>query len=287
MIKFKKYISGFLLILVLFTNTSCDLFDTRNVLKNISLNDIPEYSGTPYCEINSNEPFFIEKDITDISFEKYSPLDLLERCGTAIACVGSDIMPTEERGEIGQIKPSGWKTLKFDFVDGKFLYNRCHLIGFQLTGENANPNNLVTGTRYFNVEGMLPFENIVDDYIEDTDNHVMYRVTPVFKNDELVCRGVIMEAYSVEDGGKGVCFNVFCYNVQPGVEIDYLTGEAKAIVTPSDTKKTYVLNTNSKKIHLPECENTVNIKSENKQKVTEDIEVLLSFGYSRCGFCKP
>lgn len=160
------------------------------------------------------------------SYEVYSPLDALGRCGAASACVGVDLMPTEERGSIGQVKPSGWQTVKYDCVDGKYLYNRCHLIGYQLAGENANKQNLITGTRYMNVEGMLPFENMVDSYVEETENHVLYRVTPVFEGENLVASGVQIEAFSVEDEGEGLCFNVYIYNVQPGVVIDYATGES-------------------------------------------------------------
>ncbi len=185
------------------------------------------YEGSAYIVLNNNEPeFTASQKASAKSYEEYSPLDHLGRCGVAIACIGEDIMPAGERGEIGQIKPSGWITAKYDFVDGKYLYNRCHLIGWQLTGENANERNLITGTRYMNVDGMLPFENMVDDYIEETGNHVLYRVTPVFKENELVARGVQIEAYSVEDEGDGICFNVYCFNVQPGVKIDYQTGES-------------------------------------------------------------
>lgn len=192
----------------------------------ISLEEIPPFSGTPYVEINGNVPYFKETDYTTESFENYSEMDTLGRCGTAYANVGIDIMPTEERGKIGSVKPSGWHTVKYDCVDGKYLYNRCHLIGYQLTGENANEKNLITGTRYMNVEGMLPFENAVDDFVEATNHHVLYRVTPVYEGDNLVASGVLMEGWSVEDGGRGICFCVYVYNCQPGVEIDYATGES-------------------------------------------------------------
>lgn len=188
--------------------------------------DIPVYSGSPYAVIGDNVPDFDRADMTDESFESYGMLDNLGRCRVAYANIGRDLMPTEERGAIGHVKPSGWHTVKYDIVDGKYLYNRCHLIGYQLTAENANKNNLITGTRYMNVEGMLPFENETADYIRDTGNHVLYRVTPVFSGDDLVAYGVRMEAYSVEDNGKGICFDVFVYNVQPGVAIDYATGES-------------------------------------------------------------
>ena len=188
--------------------------------------EIEGYSGVPYAAIGDNVPDFLPEDMTQQSFECYSKLDGLGRCGTAYANVGEDIMPKEERGNIGQVKPSGWQTVKYDIVDGKYLYNRCHLIGYQLTGENANVENLITGTRYLNVEGMLPFENMVADYVKETHAHVLYRVTPVFEENELVARGVRMEGWSVEDQGEGICFDVFAYNVQPGIEIDYATGES-------------------------------------------------------------
>lgn len=192
----------------------------------VSLADIPEWSGAAYVELEGGEPDFTKEDMTLEAFETYSELDNLGRCGVAYANICPELMPVEERGDIGNVKPTGWVTAKYDCVDGKYLYNRCHLIGFQLAGENANEKNLITGTRYLNVTGMLPFENDVADYVRRTDNHVLYRVTPVFAGAELVARGVQMEAYSVEDAGDGVCFNVFVYNVQPGVGIDYATGES-------------------------------------------------------------
>ena len=194
----------------------------------LDLKNIPDFSDTPYVEINGNIPYFTTDDMTTESYEEYDPLDTLGRCGVAISCIGKELMPTEERGSIGQVKPSGWQTVKYDFVNGKYLYNRCHLIGYQLTGENANTSNLITGTRYMNVDGMLPFENMVADYIRETGNHVLYRVTPVFQGNELVARGVLMEAKSVEDDGDGILFCVYVYNNQPGVEIDYLTGKSTA-----------------------------------------------------------
>ena len=193
------------------------------------LSNIPDYDGTSaYAVIDRNQPSFTEEDYTTESYEYYSDLDSLGRCGVAAACVGVDLMPTEERESISSVHPTGWVQNQYDFVDGKSLYNRCHLIGFQLAGENANPKNLITGTRYLNIEGMRPFENLVADYVKETDQHVLYRVTPAFVGSELVARGVEMEAYSVEDDGQGVCFHVYCYNVQPGVEIDYATGENRA-----------------------------------------------------------
>lgn len=205
--------------------TSCGQTDNRKAP--ISIEEIPAYSGQPYVEIDGNQPGFPEKDKTKKSFEQYSELDSLGRCGVAYANVGNDLMPTEKRGSIGKVKPSGWHTKKYDIVDGKYLYNRCHLIGYQLTAENANEKNLITGTRYMNTEGMLLFENLMADYVKETGNHVLYRATPIFDGKNLVAKGVQMEGYSVEDEGDGICFNVFVYNVQPGIWIDYATGESK------------------------------------------------------------
>lgn len=268
------------------------------------LGEIPAFSGEPYVVLNDNQPDFPEEDFTTESFEQYSPLDLLGRCGPAYANVGTDIMPTKERGSIGQVKPSGWQTVKYDFVDGKYLYNRCHLIGYQLTGENANEENLITGTRYLNVEGMLPFENMVADYVQETGNHVLYRVTPIFEGDNLVASGVQMEAMSVEDQGEDVCFNVYVYNVQPGVTIDYATGESWAddeappedetpaeSETPADSETpaqtTYILNTSSHKFHLPDCSSAGSISPANREEYTGSREDLIDQGYSPCGQCKP
>lgn len=254
----------------------------------IDLSSLPEYSGQAYVELNNNVPFFTEEDLTSASFEEYSPLDELGRCGTAYACISTDLMPTEPRGSIGQVKPSGWKTAKYDFVDGKYLYNRCHLIGFQLTGENANEQNLITGTRYLNVTGMLPFENLTADYIKETGNHVLYRVTPVFTGDELVARGVVMEAMSVEDKGDGVLFNVYCYNVQPGVTIDYATGDSALDGTTDEGEQvSYILNTNTKKFHLPSCPSVNEMKPEYRQEYDGSRTILEAQGYSPCGRCKP
>lgn len=192
----------------------------------VSVEDIPAYSGEPYVILNDNWPDFDAEDLTTEPFELYSELDYLGRCGVAYANICLEIMPTEPREEIGQVKPSGWHTAKYECVEGKYLYNRCHLIGYQLAGENANKQNLITGTRYMNVDGMLPFENMVDSYVEETGNHVLYRVTPIFNGGNLVASGVQMEALSVEDEGEGLCFNVYIYNVQPGVSIDYATGDS-------------------------------------------------------------
>lgn len=257
----------------------------------LSLDDIPAYSGDPYVVLNDNQPDFDEDDLTTNSFEQYSDLDALNRCGVAYANVGQDIMPTEKRGSISSVKPTGWVTAKYDNVDGKYLYNRCHLIGYQLTGENANEKNLITGTRYMNVEGMLPFENMVADYVKETDNHVLYRVTPVFEGDNLVASGVQMEALSVEDKGEGVCFNVYAYNNQPGITIDYATGESwledGASAAGKDDSATYILNTSSRKFHNPDCGNVASIKDANKQTYNGSRDDLVAQGYSPCGQCKP
>lgn len=253
-----------------------------------SIQQIPDFSGEPYVVINGNQPEFSQAEITDRSFEYYADLDSLNRCGAALACIGQDIMPTQERGSIGQVKPSGWQTVKYDFVDGKYLYNRCHLIGYQLTGENANERNLITGTRYMNVEGMLPFENMVADYVKETGNHVMYRVTPVFEGEELVARGVQMEGWSVEDQGEGICFNVYVYNNQPGVIIDYTDGTSQMDETAEDGEKnTYVLNTSSRKFHKETCGQIGNIAEDNKQVTTTTRQMMINQGYEPAGCCKP
>lgn len=196
------------------------------------IKNLPAYFGVAYAIANNNRPFFEEDELTTSSYEYYGDLDSLGRCSVAIACIGKDMMPTEPRGSIGQVKPTGWQTVKYDSVDGKYLYNRCHLIGFQLTGENANTKNLITGTRYMNVDGMLPFENMIADYIKETGNHVMYRVTPIFEGNNLLATGVLMEAISVEDEGEGIEFNVYCYNVQPDITIDYATGNSQSAEKP-------------------------------------------------------
>lgn len=255
------------------------------------LDQVPAYAGEPYVVINDNQPFFGEEEYTTEAFETYSALDGLGRCGTAYACVGEELMPAGERESISSVKPSGWINVEYG---GQYLYNRCHLIGFQLTGENANERNLITGTRYMNVEGMLPFENLVADYVKETSNHVLYRVTPLYEGDNLVASGVLMEAGSVEDQGEGVCFNVYVYNVQPGIGIDYATGaswtegeqgEIQASPTPAGTA--YVLNTNTKKFHLPTCASVEDMKPENRTDYTGSREALLDEGYSPCGQCKP
>lgn len=280
-----------------------------------SLSDVPAYSGKAYTSVNGNVPYFSAAELTTTSFETYSDLDSLGRCGVTYACIGKDLMPTEERGSIGMVKPTGWHTVRYDdLVDGKYLYNRCHLIGYQLTGENANTKNLITGTRYLNIEGMLSFENMVADYIQETNNHVLYRVTPIFEGNNLLANGVLMEGYSVEDKGAGVSYCVFAYNVQPGIEIDYATGESKladgaqqeeqktATVTPTPSPEPekqepvtgseasqadYILNTNMKKFHYPTCSSVNDMKEKNKQKFFGTRDEAIALGYSPCGRCKP
>lgn len=265
---------------------------------NYDLSNIPDYDGKAYVELNGNVPEFSKSEKTySESFEEYGKLDSLGRCTYAVSCIGKDLMPTEKRGLIGSVKPSGWHISKYDFVDGKYLYNRCHLIGYQLTAENANERNLITGTRYLNVEGMLPFENDVADYIEITNNLVYYKVTPIFQGNNLVANGVQMQAYSVEDNGQGVSFNVYCYNVQPGVAIDYATGDNQAVASSSASvtstssdeadKKTYIVNTKTKKFHNPDCEGVKKMSSSNKKKYKGTRDSLISNGYSPCQKCNP
>lgn len=288
--------------------------------------DVPAYSGEPYTAVNNNEPYFISDNLTTEAFENYSELDALGRCGVAYANVCLETMPTEKRGSISEVKPTGWHSVKYDNVDGKSLYNRCHLIGYQLTAENANQQNLITGTRYLNVDGMLPFENMVADYVKETDNHVLYRVTPIFTGDNLVADGVLMEGYSVEDEGDGICFCVYAYNVQPGITIDYATGNSwlssengnsdsssggnsavsqsaadksgtqqaavqtesvKETSAPVSTGTEYILNTNTKKFHYPSCSSVKQMKASNKKEYTGSRDDLIAQGYDPCKKCNP
>lgn len=288
--------------------------------------DVPAYSGEPYTAVNNNEPYFTSDNLTTEAFENYSELDALGRCGVAYANVCLETMPTEKRGSISEVKPTGWHSVKYDNVDGKSLYNRCHLIGYQLTAENANQQNLITGTRYLNVDGMLPFENMVADYVKETDNHVLYRVTPIFTGDNLVADGVLMEGYSVEDEGDGICFCVYAYNVQPGITIDYTTGDSwlssekgnsdsssggnsavsqsaadksgtqQAAVQTESVKETsalvstgteYILNTNTKKFHYPSCSSVKQMKASNKKEYTGSRDDLIAQGYDPCKKCNP
>ena len=260
---------------------------------------VPVYSGEPYTELNGNIPYFTDRKKTEDVFEHYSDLDTLGRCGAAYANICKELMPTEKRGEIGMIKPTGWHTVRYDdIISDKYLYNRCHLIGFQLAGENANEKNLVTGTRYMNVDGMLPFENMIADYVKETDNHVLYRVTPIFVGDDLVCRGVEMEAYSVEDNGEGTSFHVFVYNIQPGIEIDYATGDRWVANSMADivddteehaqyATTLYVINAKTRKFHFPDCDSVGKISKQNKKERETDRAELIAEGYTPCGSCKP
>lgn len=287
------------------------------------VNDIPEYKGEAYAAVNGNRPYFQAHELSTNEFEAYSELDALGRCGTAFANVSPQSMPTEERGSIGQVKPSGWHTVRYDCVDGKYLYNRCHLIGYQLTAENANVENLITGTRYLNIEGMLPFENMVADYVKETGNHVAYRVTPVYEGENLLANGVLMEGYSIEDQGDGICFCAFAYNVQPGVDIDYATGDSQLAegsgadsvsisVPPMPTtastneapseepaheeppvesiqaaSTTYIANTNTKKFHYPSCSSVGQMNEANKWAFTGTADELIQQGYEPCKRCRP
>ena len=281
---------------------------------------LPVYSGSASVQLNGNIPEFSSSEITTVSYEKYGKLDSLGRCSTAMACIGEDLMPTEERGSIGMVKPTGWNQNKYPgIVDSNppYLYNRCHMIGFQLTGENANEKNLITGTRYMNIEGMLPYENQVASYIKSTGNHVMYRVTPVFEGNNLLCTGVKMEAYSVEDKGKGVSFNVFCFNVQPGIAIDYadgsnaidedfkindtlannttvtretpVVGQNNITETKTEnlTNSSYVANKNTKKFHYSSCGSVEDMKEKNKLYYDGSRDDLINQGYVPCKRCNP
>lgn len=256
----------------------------------VSLAEISEYSGEPFVILNDNVPLFTREDHTTESYEYYGELDALNRCTYTVACIGRDLMPTEGREPIGQVKPTGWKTNKYDFVDGGLLYNRCHLIAFQLTGENANAQNLITGTRYMNVQGMQPFENMVADYIKETGNHVLYRVVPIFDGNHMLASGVTMEAWSVEDNGEGICFYVYAYNVQPGVEIDYATGEswlADPVAGEGEATETFVVNTSSGKFHLESCPQWESIKSENRQSFDTTRSQMIAWSFTPAGCCKP
>ena len=248
-----------------------------------------EYEGEASVAVNGGIPFFTTEEITTEAFETYAPLDSLGRCGTAFANVCEGIMPTGERGSISSVKPTGWHSAEYDIVPEGYLYNRCHLIGYQLAGENANEENLITGTRYMNVEGMLPWENLVAEYVEETGNHVLYRVTPDFQGENLVASGVWMEAYSVEDEGAGVCFNVYCYNVQPGIQIDYATGESREDTswTGPEAGYDYILNTNTMKFHRPSCSSVSAMSEKNREYYAGDREALTEEGYEPCQRCNP
>ena len=297
---------------ILVSGNTSFLWMTGTTVNAADLSQIPNYTGNPYTIVNDNAPEFDESDFTTEAFETYSDLDNLGRCGVAYANICKELMPTEKRGKIGMIKPSGWHTVKYpEIIKDRYLYNRCHLIGFQLAGENANEKNLITGTRYLNVDGMLPFEDEIADYVNNTGNHVLYRVTPVFDGDNLIASGVQMEAESVEDSGEGVKFNVYCYNMQPGIGIDYATGDSWAdqkpvangksedndsIIVDSDDgadsdmtteESEYIINTNTGKFHSPNCDSVTKMKAKNKKEFTGSREELISDGYEPCGNCKP
>ena len=308
----------FALLLALSLGMSSFLFWS---VKTHAEDEIPAYSGSASVTVNKNVPGFTADEITTKSYEGYGELDKLGRCTPAMACLGKELMPTEERQSISMVKPTGWKQNKYPGLidsDPPYLYNRCHMIGFQLTGENANEQNLITGTRYMNVEGMLPYENEVAEYVRDTGKHVMYRVTPVFEGNNLLCSGVQIEAYSVEDKGKGISFNVYCYNVQPGIEINYANGSNKLapeadkmadtnsfIITGGDSGNgldrfsadneaseipagtTYVVNTNSRKFHNPSCDSVKDMKEKNKLLYEGTRDELIRQGYDPCKRCNP
>lgn len=278
--------------------------------KSFSIKQVPKYKGKASVQVNGNKPYFTqrEKEKTN-TFESYHKLDKLGRCGVCYANVSRETMPTQERGDIGMVKPSGWHTVKYNgVVDGNYLYNRCHLIAYCLTAENANKKNLITGTRYMNTEGMLPYEEKTARYVDRTGNHVLYRVTPIFEGNNLVASGVLMEAYSVEDKGKGLSFCVYCYNVQPGVTIDYKTGDSHLSGksdknqnkdssgkkdssskqnTSESSNQTYILNTNTKKFHKPECYSVKRMSEKNKKKYKGTKKQLIDEGYSPCKNCNP
>ena len=273
-----------------------------NTTYKFSFRNVPAYSGAAFTVLNNNVPVFSQSDVSNTSYEKYSPLDSLGRCGAAIANVGKDLMPTEERGEIGMVKPSGWHTVRYDdLIEDRYMYNRCHLIAFQLTGENANEKNLITGTRYMNTIGMIDLENKVGNYVRSTGNHVLYRSTPVFDGNNLLASGVHLEALSVEDGGKGVMFNVFVYNVQPGVIIDYASGDSWRAepqessggtktgesTVPQQTEHTYILNTRTQKFHYPDCSSVSEMSEINKMVYTGDRSDIIRQGYIPCKRCNP
>ena len=291
--------------------TEATVPDQINQVHIYSFDDIPEYAGKPYIELNNNSPEFDQESLSAESYESYGELDALGRCTAATACLSVDTMPPdgEKRGEIGSVKPTGWHTIKYDCIESKYLYNRCHMIGWQLSNENDNPKNLITGTRYMNIE-MLEYENMVADYIRSTNNHVMYRVTPVFDGNDLLCKGLQMEGYSIEDNGGGICYNVFFYNVQPGIEIDYSSGassyngifldKASSTVRVTDETSevttvsplpvgdtTYILNRNSKKFHKEDCENGKKTKKTNKEEYTGNRDYLIGIGYEPAKCCNP
>lgn len=256
--------------------------------------DLLPYAGKPNVSVHGGLPFFTPDEISTEDFEKYGDLDEFGRCTAAFANICPDTMPQEERESIGAVKPTGWHTVKYDLISDQYLYNRCHLIGYQLAGENANEKNLITGTRYLNIEGMLPLENLVADYVSETGNHVLYRVTPYFQDENLVASGVLIEAYSVEDCGFGICFNKYCYNVQPGIWIDYATGESGIDESwdphasfRSDPEYDYICNSNTMKFHKPDCTSVSDMNDKNKEYFKGKRSELIDKGYLPCGRCHP
>ena len=293
--------------------------------RDFDLDMVPAYSGNAYADINGDIPFFTEDELTAEPFQEYWPLDEFGRCTGAFACIGPELLPTEVRGNQSAATPAGWHSVKYDGIDGGYLYNRCHLIGYQLTGQTVNEKNLITGTRYMNLEGMLPFENSVRMYVEGTGNHVLYRVRPYYRGGNLLSEGVLMEAKSIED--PLVQFCAFCYNVQPGIEIDYATGfsaaskeeesdEIMPIVSDPDSEEsesvtrsaedesitdeneevaseeepaeiTYIMNTNTKRFHKPYCSSVKDMKDKNKRETTLSREEIIRQGYTPCKRCNP
>ena len=259
-----------------------------------NLDTVEPYDSEPTCAVNGDAPYFEESDLTLDAREQFSRFDAQGRCGTAVALVGEETMPTEERGPIGEVRPSGWQISKYDWIDGKYLFNRCHLIGYQLTGQNANELNLITGTRYMNVEGMQPFENRVASFVRETGSHVLDRVTPVLAGENLVASGVLMEAESVEDSGEGLRFCRWCYNVEPGVAIDYANGDNRSDGTMEEAQESkelseydYILNTNSWKFHRPDCPSVDDMAEHNKKGFNGTRDEAIELGYQPCGSCKP
>ena len=287
------YIVVFIILSLLTPMIADEHPQTQQPEYSVSLDAIPAYENAPYVVIDSNQPGFTEDDLTLEVFENFAELDRLGRCGVTYANVCVELMPTDSRGDISSVYPSGWDNNPYDFVDGQYVYNRCHLIGFQLTGENANARNLITGTRYMNVQGMLPFENMVADHVKEEEHHVLYRVTPIFEGSELVARGVQMEALCVEcartaDTDDDFFFHVYCYNVQPGVEIDYATGENwEAQKEYTGEVNTYVVNSSSRKFHDPACNNAIEMNEKNRQEMTCTREEMIDKGYEPAGCCKP
>lgn len=276
--------------------TSGTTITAQAATKSFSIKDVPKYNGDASVKVNNNKPYFTAREKSNTrKFESYHKLDKLGRCGVAYANICPELMPTEDRGAIGSVKPSGWHTVKYNgVVDGNYLYNRCHLIAYCLAGENANKKNLITGTRYLNIEGMLPYETEVAKYVDKTGNHVLYRVTPIFEGNNLLASGVLMEGYSVEDKGKGICFCVYAYNVQPGISINYKNGDSKlsngsANVENKTTgkKQTYILNTGSKKFHKPNCSSVSRMSAYNKKRVNDTRDNIIADGYDPCRICNP